>query len=195
VLKEERVLRLLLAVALASAVLVPLTSVDAARSPTSGKSHKDKAPATTSKSRHGQAKTASTAKPTTKKTQDQTAKPTTKKSQDQTAKPTTKKTQDQTATPNRGTIDPIGTVSRGQTIEVHATALRNGQMCALQVFYDDKPAKTVRDIEPDDKKRCTFSVTVPDRPGVVGVAKAKLILTSATSGKHAGEARQTFNVQ
>jgi hypothetical protein len=183
VLKEERVLRLLLAVALASAVLVPLTSVDAARSPTSGKSHKDKAPATTSKSRHGQAKTASTAKPTTKKTQDQTA------------KPTTKKTQDQTATPNRGTIDPIGTVSRGQTIDVHATALRNGQMCALQVFYDDKPAKTVRDIEPDDKKRCTFSVTVPDRPGVVGVAKAKLMLTSATSGKHAGEARQTFNVQ
>jgi hypothetical protein len=171
VLKEERVLRLLLAVALASAVLVPLTSADAARSPTSGKSHKDKTPATTSKSRHGQAKTSST------------------------AKPTPKKTQDETATPNRGTIDPVGTVSRGQTIDVHATTLRNGQMCALQIFYDDRPAKTVRDVEPDDKKRCTFSVTVPDRPGVVGVAKAKLILTSATSGKPAGEARQTFNVQ
>ena len=163
-------LRLLLAVALASAVLVPLARVDAARSHADAKTEKQKPPAASTKSRHGQAKTPST------------------------VKPTAKKAQDETATPNRGTIDPIGAASRGQTIDVHATALRNGQRCALQIFYDDKTAKTIRDVEPDNKKRCTFSVTVPDRPGVVGVAKAKLILTSATSGKPAGEARQTFNV-
>jgi hypothetical protein len=179
VLKEERVLRLLLAVALASAVLVPLTGVYAARSQTdgksqNGKSQKDNVSTSSTKSRHGQAKTSPTDKPT--------------------SKPTAKKAQDETATPNRGTIDPIGTVKRGQTIDVHATALRNGQMCALQIFYEDKAAKIIREIAPDEKKRCTFTVTVPDRPGAVGVAKAKLILTSATSGKPSGEARQTVNV-
>ena len=164
-------LRLLLAVALASAVLVPLTAVDAAHVSVIGKPQQGKptaAPKT--KSRPGQEKTPST------------------------ATSAAKKAQDETVTPNRGTIDPIGAVGRGQVIEVHATALRSGQLCALQIFYEDKPAKIIRDVTPDTKKRCTFTVAVPDRPGAVGVAKAKLILTSATSGKPSGEAKQTFNV-
>jgi hypothetical protein len=165
------VLRFLLAVALASAVIVPLTAVDAAHVSVPGKPQKAKptaAPKT--KSRHGQEKAPST------------------------ATSAAKKAQDDTVTPNRGTIDPIGVVGHGQVIEVHATALRSGQQCALQIFYEDKPARIVRDVTPDTKKRCTFTVTIPDRPGVVGVAKAKLILTSATSGKPSGEAKQTFNV-
>ena len=180
VTKEERVLRLLLAVALAGAVLVPLAAIDAAHASAETKPREGKstaAPKTRStKALHGAEKTASSSTRTGKKPQTGT------------------KAQDDTVTPNRGTIDAIGVVSRGQVIDVHATALRSGQLCALQIFYEDKPAKIIRDVTPDTKKRCTFTATVPDRPGVVGVAKVKLILTSATSGKPSGEAKQTFNV-
>jgi hypothetical protein len=105
------------------------------------------------------------------------------------------KKQDTEVTADRGTLDPIGVLARGQTVEIRGTALRTGELCALQVFYTDKPAKVIRDVVPDEKKRCVFSVPIPDRPGVVGEGKAKLILTKATSGKKSGEARQVFSVQ
>jgi hypothetical protein len=104
------------------------------------------------------------------------------------------KTQDTTVTVGRGTLDLIGTLTRGQTVEIRGTALRTGELCALQMFYSDKPAAIVRDVVPDEKKRCVFTVPVPDRPGAVGEGKAKLILTRATSGKKSGEARQVFTV-
>ena len=97
-------------------------------------------------------------------------------------------------TVGRGTLDPIGVLARGQTVEIRGTALRTGELCALQMFYADKPAKIIRDIVPDEKKRCVFTVPIPDRPGVVGEGKAKLILTKATSGTKSGEARQVFSV-
>jgi Sec-independent protein translocase protein TatA len=105
-----------------------------------------------------------------------------------------KKGHDNTITLNRGTLDPIPVLTRGQTVEIKGTALKTGELCALQIFYSDKPARPIREVVPDEKKRCAFSVTVPDRPGVVGEAKAKLILTKATSGKKSGEARQVFSV-
>jgi len=205
-LKEEEVLRFLLAVALASAVLVPLSSAYATQSESTNKPEKTTKPQkqkTASADKQTPAKavkqtpaTAVKQKPTSTPT---TNTATTKSRQGNDRKVSTKaepprKAQDETVTPNRGTIDSIGTVGRGQTVEVHATALRSGQMCALQIFYDDKPAKTIRDVEPDAKKRCTFTVTVPDRPSAVGLAKAKLILTNASSGKPSGEAKQTFTV-
>jgi len=170
------VLRFLLLAALAGAILAPLSAVDAAHLDTPARTQKQKTPkqkpstAITTKSRHGHDKTPHTAL----------------------SAPTKK--QDEEVTPNRGTIDAIGTVARGQTITVYATALRTGEACALQIFYADKPAKTIRDVAPDTKKRCEFSVTIPDRPEAVGEAKAKLILTKASSGKPDGEARQVFTV-
>ena len=177
-------LRMLLLAALAGAVLAPFAIVDAAtisvvtraqkQKPTNQKPTKQKPTSTTtltSKSRHGRNKAPNT-----------------------TPSSTPTKKQDEEVTPNRGTIDAIGTAARGQTITVHATALRNGEACALQIFYADKPAKIIRDVLPDSKKRCEFSVDIPDRPGAVGEAKAKLILTKASSGKPDGEARQVFTV-
>ena len=200
-------LRFLLAAALASAILVPLSSTYASQSGSTNKTEKTTKPdkqKTTQRDKQKSASNEKTAKTHKQKTANTastaSASPATTKSRhgnDRTVsvkedKP--RKAQDETVTPNRGTIDSIGTVGRGQTVEVHATALRNGQLCSLQIFYDDKPAKTLRDIEPDAKKRCTFTMTVPDRPGAVGLAKAKLILTNASSGKQSGEARQTFTV-
>jgi hypothetical protein len=104
------------------------------------------------------------------------------------------KQQDTTITVGRGTLDPIGTLVRGQTVEIRGTALRNGELCALQVFYADRPATAIKEVVPDAKKRCVFTVQVPDRPGAVGEGKAKLTLTKATSGKKSGEARQVFTV-
>jgi hypothetical protein len=170
------VLRILLLAALAGAVLAPFTIVDASSIGVVTRAQKQKpqkqkpTTALTSKSRHGRDKVPNSAPST----------------------PTKK--QDEEVTPNRGTIDAIGTVARGQEVTVHATALRNGESCALQIFYADKPAKIIRDITPDSKKRCEFTFTVPDRPEAVGEAKAKLILTKASSSKPDGEARQVFSV-
>jgi len=108
--------------------------------------------------------------------------------------PEGKKKEDTTITLNKGTIDPIGPLTRGQTVEIHATALRTGELCALQMFYADRATKVIREVVPDEKKRCVFSVQVPDRPTAVGAGKAKLILTKATSGKKSGEASQVFSV-
>jgi hypothetical protein len=104
------------------------------------------------------------------------------------------KKEDTEVTVGRGTLDPIGTLARGQTVESRGTALRTGELCALQMFYSDKPATVIKEVVPDEKKRCVFAVPVPDRPGAVGEGKAKLILTKATSGKKSGEARQVFSV-
>ena len=104
------------------------------------------------------------------------------------------KKQDDTSTPGRGTLDSIGVLARGQTVEIRGTALRTGELCALQIFYADEPAKAIRNVVPDERKRCVFTVSIPDRPGIVGEGKAKLILTKATSGKKSGEARQVFTV-
>ena len=98
------------------------------------------------------------------------------------------------STPNRGTIDPIGALTRGQAVEIRATTLASGQACALRLFYADKAAPVIRDVTPDKDKRCVFSVTIPERAGVVGEAKAMLIFTKATSGKKVGTARQAFTV-
>jgi hypothetical protein len=105
------------------------------------------------------------------------------------------KDQDNVVTANRGTIDPIGIASRGQTIEVHGTALRSGQACVFRLFYADKQGPVIRDVVPDEKKRCTASVTIPDRPGVAGNASVVLLFTKTASGKKDGTARQTFTVQ
>ena len=169
-------LRILLLAALAGVVLAPFAIANATSTGVLTRTQKQKPekqkPTTvsTTKSRHGRDKTPNTAPST----------------------PTKKQEND--VTPNRGTIDSIGAVARGQEITVHATALRNGESCALQIFYADKPAKIIRDVTPDAKKRCEFTFTVPDRPGAVGEAKAKLILTKTTSGKPSGEARQVFSV-
>ncbi len=169
-------LRMLLLAALAGAILAPFTIVSASSTGVLTRAQKQKPQkqkptiALTSKSRHGRDKAPNTAPST----------------------PTKK--QDDEVTPNRGTIDTIGAVARGQTITVHATALRNGESCALQIFYADKPARIIRDVTPDAKKRCEFTVDIPDRPGAVGEAKAKLILSKASSGKPDGEARQVFSV-
>lgn len=170
-------LRFLLLAALAGAILAPLTIVNASSVSTLTMAQKQKPPkqkptttTPTSKSRHGDDKAAHTAPST----------------------PTKK--QDEEVTPNRGTIDEIGSVARGQTITVHATTLRTGQACALQMFYADKQAKLIRDVVPDAKKRCEFTVDIPDRAGAVGEAKARLILTKASSGKPDGEARRAFSV-
>jgi hypothetical protein len=104
------------------------------------------------------------------------------------------KQQDNTVTVNRGTVDPIGVLSRGQTIDLHGTALRTGQTCLFRLFYADKPGPVIRDVVPDAMKRCTASVTIPDRPGVVGDATVVLVFTKATSGKRDGSARQTFTI-
>src|SRR5436305_782254 len=125
------VLRILLLAALAGAVLAPFAIVNAASSGvltrTQKQKHQQQKPTTalTSKSRHGHDKAPSTA----------------------TSTPTKK--QDNEVTPNRGTVDSIGAVARGQTITVHATALRNGESCSLQIFYADKAAKIIRDVTPD----------------------------------------------
>jgi hypothetical protein len=167
----------LLLAALAGAILAPFVSVDAAQLGVPTRTQKQKTPkhksmpAVTTKSRHGNDKT-----PNTSSTH------------------AVKKTQDDEVTPNRGTIDTIGAVARGQTVTIRATALKTGESCALQIFYADKPAKTIRDVTPNAKKRCEFSVDIPDRPGAVGEAKAKLILSKTTSGKPSGEARQVFSV-
>ena len=105
-----------------------------------------------------------------------------------------KKDQDETVTPNRGTVDAIGVIARGQTIDIAATALRSGQTCTLQLFYADKQGPKVRDVVPDKNKRCTFNVTVPARPGVVGEAKIVVVFSKATSGKRDGNARQVFTI-
>jgi hypothetical protein len=102
--------------------------------------------------------------------------------------------QDNTVTPNRGTIDPIGAVSRGQVVEINGTALRTGQTCLFRIFYADKPGPVIRDVVPDSKKRCTASVTIPDRPGVVGDATVVLVFQKAASGKRDGSARQAFTI-
>jgi hypothetical protein len=104
------------------------------------------------------------------------------------------KKEDTTVTVGRGTLDPIAPLTHGQTVEIRGTALRTGEVCALQMFYADKPAKVIRDAVPDEKKRCVFNVPVPDRPTALGAGKAKLILTKAISGKKSGEARQVFTV-
>ncbi|MCC7367141.1 MAG: hypothetical protein IT306_01890 [Chloroflexi bacterium] len=106
-----------------------------------------------------------------------------------------KKNHDNTVTVGRGTLDPIPALPRGETVEIKGTALRSGEVCSLQMFYSDKAARTIRDVVPDEHKRCVFSVTVPDRPGAVGEGKALMILTKETSGKKSGEARQTFTVK
>ena len=106
----------------------------------------------------------------------------------------TDKDQDNVVTVNRGTVDSIGAVGRGQTIEIHGTALRSGQTCVFRLFYADKQGPVIRDVAPDDKKRCTVSVTIPDRPGVVGDASVVLLFTKTASGKKDGSARQTFTV-
>jgi hypothetical protein len=105
-----------------------------------------------------------------------------------------RKRQDETITPNRGTVDPIGTVSRGQTIDIAGTARRSGQTCLFRVFFADKEGPVLRDIVPDAAKRCTASVTIPDRPGVVGDASIVLMFSKATSGKPDGSARQGFTI-
>ena len=105
-----------------------------------------------------------------------------------------KKEQDETVTPNRGTVDAVGVVARGQTIDITATALRTGQTCTLQLFYADKQGPRVRDVVPDKHKRCTFSVTIPERPEVVGEAKIVVVFNKATSGKRDGTARQVFTI-
>jgi len=189
----------LLAAALTSAVLVPLTSVDAAQSSSTNKTEQTTKPDKQKTAQRDKQRPASTEKTAKTHKQKPASTATTKSRHGNDRQVSIKddkprKAQDETVTPNRGTIDSIGSVGRGQIVEVRATALRNGQMCGLQIFYDDKPAKTIRDVEPDAKKRCTFTVTVPDRPGAVGQAKAKLILTNASSGKPSGEARQTFTV-
>jgi hypothetical protein len=108
-------------------------------------------------------------------------------------KPADKK-QDNVVTENRGTIDPIAAVGRGQTIDISGTALRTGQACVFRLFYADKKGPVIRDVVPDEKKRCTASVTIPDRPGVVGDASVVLLFNNKSSGKHAGSARQTFTI-
>src|SRR5690349_9763133 len=119
------VLRILLLAALAGAILAPFSIASAASMGALTNTRKQKpptptpTPALTTKSRHGHDRAPTTAPST----------------------PTKK--QDNEVTQNRGTIDAIGAVARGQTITVHATALRNGQSCALQVFYADKPAKII----------------------------------------------------
>src|SRR5215204_4433800 len=82
----------------------------------------------------------------------------------------------------------VGAVGRAQTIEIHGTALRLGQTCVFRLFYADKRRPVIRDIVPDEKKRCTASVTIPDRPGVVGDASVVLLFTKTASGKKDGSA-------
>ncbi|MFN8633244.1 MAG: hypothetical protein U0893_05255 [Chloroflexota bacterium] len=118
----------------------------------------------------------------------------TKKSPAKKPTPEGQKRQDNEVTAGRGTLDTIGTLTRGQTVEIKGTAKSGGQVCALQMYYADKAAPAIRDVKPDAKKRCVFTVTVPDRPTAVGEGKAKLILTKETSGKKAAEASQTFTV-
>ena len=45
-------------------------------------------------------------------------------------------------------------------IDISGTALRSGQTCLFRLFYADKPGPVIRDIVPDEKKRCTASVTM-----------------------------------
>ena len=104
------------------------------------------------------------------------------------------KDQDNVVTANRGTVDPIGAVGRGQTVEVRATALRSGQTCVFRLFYADKKGPVIRDVVPDEKKRCTASVTIPDRPGVVGAASVVVAFNKTASGVRDGSARQAFTI-
>lgn len=124
-----------------------------------------------------------------------TRKGATKKAPAKKATPEGQKRQDDEVTVGRGTLDRIGELTRGQTVEIKGTAKSSGQLCALQIYYADKAAPPIRDVKPDAKKRCVFTVTVPDRPGVVGEAKARLVLTKETSGKLAAEASQAFTVK
>ena len=105
------------------------------------------------------------------------------------------KDQDNVVTVNRGTVDPIGAIGRGQTIDIRGTALRSGQTCVFRLFYADKQGPVIRDVVPDEKKRCTASVTIPDRPGVVGAASVVVAFNKTASGVRDGSARQAFTVQ
>ena len=105
-----------------------------------------------------------------------------------------KKGHDNVSTPNRGTVDPIGTATRGHLVKIHGTALRNGETCTLRLFYEDGQSDTISDVVPNKRKRCTFGVTIPDRPGVVGTAKVVMTFIKATSGKQNGTARQVFTI-
>jgi hypothetical protein len=176
------VLSIILAALLAVPLLVPASAAGAisevpapkekpARPPAGSKPTKPPKPSVVTQSRHGAEKVRSAR-----------------------TKPADKR-QDNVVTPNRGTIDPIGAVARGQAIEIRGTALRSGQTCVFRLFYADKQGPVVRDVVPDEKKRCAAGVTIPDRPGVVGNASVVLLFTKTASGKKDATARQTFTVQ
>jgi hypothetical protein len=177
---EATVLSIVLAALLAVPLLTPASTVEAATPATVMKEKKQTPP--------GETKTKKQKPPVITKSKHGAEKIRTART-----KPADKN-QDNTVTVNRGTVDPIGPVSRGQTIEISGTSLRSGQTCVFRLFYADKKGPVIRDVVPDDKKRCTASVTIPDRPGIVGDASVVLNFNKTTSGKRDGSARQAFAI-
>jgi hypothetical protein len=104
------------------------------------------------------------------------------------------KRNDGESTSGKGTLDPIGVLTRGQTIELRGTVLRTGQTCGLKVSYADGTAKRIKNVTPDTRKHCTFTVTVPETSGVVGAGKAVLTIKKQT-GALQRSVRQNFVVQ
>ena len=105
-----------------------------------------------------------------------------------------KQDRDGTSTTGKGTLDPIGIVRRGQTVEIKGTVFHSGQTCTLKVAFADGTAKRIRDVSPDAHKRCSFTFTIPDELGVVGRGKAEFAIKKASGGRQ-GFALQRFTVQ
>ncbi len=96
-----------------------------------------------------------------------------------------------TTRPGSVTVAPIGTVRRGQWVDVIGTAVFPALFCELRVTYADRSVDEPQSATAD--RPCTNLMHIPDRPEVLGRAIAKVTAKDA-SGKKTGVAVQTFTV-